>query len=206
MSQHILHGLTRSGSSPGRWMKFRLIIGSDTEVSPRASGWVSNSIKSKQSQTGPPMQAWSPQASGEREGRYQQCLACPLYTLLGQAMDSALALARQNQGAEWPCAPVTLSQMIHHNWGGTSSRTCDTHTAEWSAALFHYQSGMGLGGNEGGKQESDARIIYTPPFPPLTLPSVRLGGGATSGKVSDKGRVWPYCSQRYRKSQEAQNK
>lgn len=31
--------------------------------------------------------------------------------------NSALVLVRQSQGPEWPCAPVTLSQMIHHNRG-----------------------------------------------------------------------------------------
>lgn len=159
-----LPGLSRSGSSRGRWMKFRLIIESDTEVSPRASGWVSNSIKSKQSQTGPPMQAWSLQASGKREGRSQQSLACILSTLPGQAMDSALALAWQSQGAEWPSAPVTLSQMIHHNWGGASSRTCDTHRWEDSSfVLLSVSHGIqGPGGWGAGKGSKSGNHKHDP--------------------------------------------
>lgn len=52
MSPHMLCALTRCGSSPGWRLKFRLIMRSDTEVSLRASGCVSNSIKSKPLQTG----------------------------------------------------------------------------------------------------------------------------------------------------------
>lgn len=178
MSQHILRGLTRSGSSPGRWMKFRLIIGSDTEVSPRASGWVSNSIKTKQPQTGPPMQAWSLRASGEWVGS-KVLLALSLLSL-GR---------RWIQHWHWQGGARGQSdrvlQLFCRRWftiteGGLRAGHV-THTDEWTAALFHYQSATGFRKQEGGEQEKAARAgiinsIQTTislPFPPLEPDSER---------------------------------
>lgn len=110
------------------------------------------------------MQAWSLQASEEREGRFQQSLAGPPSTLPGRAVDSALALARQSQGAEWPCALVTLSQMIHYSWGGASSRTCDTH--RWVDSSFvPLSAGHGMQGPGGwgaGKGSKSGNHKYDP--------------------------------------------
>lgn len=56
-----------------------------------------------------------------------------------------------------------------------------THTDEWTAALFHYQSATGFRKQEGGEQEKAARAgiinsIQTTislPFPPLEPDSER---------------------------------
>lgn len=72
-----------------------------------------------------------------------------------------------------------------------------THTDEWTAALFHYQSAMGFRDREGGQRQQRAErvgiinmiqtTISVPPSPLSKTQRVDHGG------VDDKGRWWPYC-------------
>lgn len=71
-----------------------------------------------------------------------------------------------------------------------------THTDEWTAALFHYQSAIGIREREGGERERAVRVgiinmiqtaIFISPFP---LSQTQRGGHS---RVSDKGSWWPYC-------------
>lgn len=71
-----------------------------------------------------------------------------------------------------------------------------THTDEWTAALFHYQSAMGFREEEGGEHERAAKagiinMIQTTISLPL-FPLSQSQRGYHVG-VSDKGSLWPYC-------------
>lgn len=71
-----------------------------------------------------------------------------------------------------------------------------TYTDEWTAALFHYQSAIGIRQREDGERERAVRvgiinmiqtIVFISPFP---LSQTQRGGHS---RVSDKGSWWPYC-------------
>lgn len=89
--------------------------------------------------------------------------AVPLLSLGGQWIQHWHWRGRA-RGAEWPCAPVTLSQMIHYSWGGASSRTCDTH--RWVDSSFVLLSAghgiQGPGGWGAGKGSKSGNHKYDP--------------------------------------------
>lgn len=73
-----------------------------------------------------------------------------------------------------------------------------THTDERTAALFYYQSAMGIRDREGGEQGRAARvgiiniIQTTISIPSSPLSPTQRGG---NGWVGDNCSWWPYCKQ-----------
>lgn len=130
-------------------------------------------------------------------GRGDLCKVLPALSLLslGRRWIQHWHWQRQSQRAEWPCAPVTLSQMIHHNWGGASSRTCDTH--RWVNSSFVPLSvshgiqgtgGWGAGkGTKSGNHKHDPNHHFPPSF------SLEPDSEREPHWVTDKGRLRLYC-------------
>lgn len=103
----------------------------------------------------------------------------------------------QSQGAEWPCAPVTPSQMIHYNWRRASSRTCDAHAQMSGQQLCSiisqpWDSGTEWVGSRKGwqcgnhKQKSKWNITPNPAFREGSRVQfvIRADGGHTTSRAS----------------------